>query len=89
MEKFQRIIYGVAGASLLKMKNNRSPGDDDIAIESIKEGDEALKYAIRKLFYFCLTTPSQWHNALIVIIHKKGDITDLKNYRSISQLSHI
>ena len=52
--------------------------EDDIAIESIKEGGEALIKAILNIFNtFVLngTTPAQWHNAIIVIMHKKGNIT--------------
>ena len=74
------------------MKNNKSPGDDDITIEYIKKGGSTLLYIIQKLFNACLlkdTTPSQWTNAVIVIMHKKGDITDLRNYRPISLLSHV
>lgn len=47
---------------------------------------------ICKLFNTCLikgTTPSQWDRAVIIILHKKGNITDLKNYRPISLLSHV
>ena len=77
--------------ALAEIKNNKSPGEDEIVIEAIKEGGASLKSLIQKMFNACLTrgiTPSQWHNAIITIMHKKGDITDLKNYRPISLLSH-
>lgn len=78
-------------AALLAMKNGKAPGDDQIVIEAIKAGGEAIKRALSKLFTECLrrgTTPSQWNNAVIVIMHKKGDISNLSNYRPISLLSH-
>ncbi|KAH1025172.1 hypothetical protein HUJ05_009950 [Dendroctonus ponderosae] len=64
------------------MKINKSPGDYDITIEYIKEGGSTLLVVVQKLFNACLlkgTTPSQWTNAVIIIMHKKGDVTDLRN----------
>jgi len=78
-------------AALNEMKNKKSPGDDDIPIEAIKEGGETLLSAITTLFIKCLEQeqiPKAWENAVIILIHKKGDITKLENYRPslLSQL---
>lgn len=78
--------------SMSEMKNNKAPGEDDIVIEAVREGGEQLLKAITKLFNKCLmetTTPTNWNNAIIIIMHKKGNIADLKNYRPISLLSHL
>src|ERR1700761_844966 len=78
-------------AALNEMKNKKAPGDDDIPIEAIKEGGETLLSAITTLFIKCLEQeqiPKAWENAVIILIHKKGDITKLENYRPslLSQL---
>lgn len=78
--------------ALAEMKNNKSPGDDGIAIESIKQGGNTLLHAIKTLFNTCLeegVIPSKWNNASTVVLYKKGDITKLENYRPISLLPHI
>lgn len=67
---------------------NKSPGDDEIFIESIKFRRKTLMAALRMLFNLCFvkgTTPSQWD----VLIHKKGDITCLGNHRLINLLSQV
>lgn len=79
-------------AALKSMKNNKAPGEDGLVIESIKNGGQNIIKALKILFNKCLLegiTPSQWENAQIIILHKKGDNTDLENYRPISLLSHI
>ena len=66
------------------MKNGKAPGEDGIVIEAVKEGGEILLKAITVLFNKCLieaTTPTEWNNAIIVIMHKKGNIADLNDYR--------
>lgn len=84
-------VHEIRGA-IREMKNNKSPGNDGIVIEAIKlAGRETLR-ALARLFNKCLieaTTPTQWSNAEVILLHKKGDITDLSNYRPISLLSHV
>lgn len=78
--------------SIAEMKNNKSPGDDEVVIEAIKLGGAKLLESLKVLFNECLIqgkTPHKWNNANITLIHKKGDITNLANYRPISLLSHM
>ncbi|XP_050465081.1 uncharacterized protein LOC126858648 [Cataglyphis hispanica] len=78
--------------TLASMKNNRAPGEDQIIIEAIKVSGKSMMCALQKLFNACISkgiTPTQWNNAVIILIHKKGDIANLTNYRPISLLSHI
>lgn len=74
------------------MKNNKTPGEDGIVSEMIKLGGRCVIKTLRTLYNACLfggSTPEKWNNAVMIILHKKGDITDIGNYRPISLLSNI
>jgi hypothetical protein len=78
--------------ALNSMKNKKAPGPDEIVIEAIKHGGENLQTALTVLLNRCLdeqTIPDDWNNAVITLIHKKGDQKRLENYRPISLLSHL
>ena len=73
------------------MHRYAAPGPDDIIIEYIKMGGPKLLGYLEKLFNDCLDKgeiPQAWKNADVIILHKKGDKEDIKNYRPISLLSH-
>ena len=77
-------------AAVTEMKNKKSPGENGVPIEAIKFGGNTLLRAITTLFNNCLELgkiPEAWENAVIILLHKKGDITKLENYRPISLLS--
>lgn len=91
-EEIPEITSSEISAAMKEMKNNKSADEDGIAIETIKEGGTTILKVLRTLFNKCLEegkTPSKWDNASIILLYKKGDITNLSNYRSISLLSHI
>lgn len=84
-------IEEIRGA-LSKMKNNKAPGEDEVTVEAIKVGGPLLLQKIRTLFNLCLqnsTVPQKWQEASTILLHKKGDKTDLENYRPITLLSHL
>lgn len=91
-ETMPTIIEGEVLKSLSEMKNNRAPGEDNVVVEAIRLGGKEILKAVTKLFNKCLeegTTPQMWNNAIIVIMHKKGSIANLQNYRPISLLTHL
>ena len=64
-----------------QLKRNTAPGED--------EKEEIITPRLANLFTECLKQgkmPTNWHNAIIILLTKTGDQKDLGNYRSISQL---
>ncbi|XP_045460954.1 uncharacterized protein LOC123671253 [Harmonia axyridis] len=78
--------------ALRKTKNNKAPGEDCVVADAVKIGGHCLLRKIARLFNLCLfnsTIPEKWYNAIVILIHKKGDSAELENYRPISLLSHL
>ena len=76
---------------LKEMSKNKAPGPDEITSDVISLGGESLLEYLTKTYNHILKTktiPSTWEEAKIIIIYKKGDPGDIKNYRPISLLSH-
>lgn len=51
-------------------------GDGGTVVKAVKIGGNRLLEKIRKLFNSCLRqgeSPTRWHNALTILVHKKGD----------------
>lgn len=73
-------------------KANKSTGKDDI--EAVKIGGYRLLEEIKELFNNFVRlqqrgSPTRWYNALTILLHKKGDLTDPENFRPISLLDHL
>lgn len=78
--------------ALKQMKNGKCPGEDRITTEMLKFGGNILEGYIKKLFNQCLcegTIPKCWLEAEVILLYKKGDSTNIENYRPISLLSHL
>lgn len=71
------------------MSRGKAGGEDGLTIDLIKDAGQIIWNKLARLFTRCLesqTVPVAWKNAMVVLLHKKGDIKDLKNYRPISLL---
>ncbi|KAH1026597.1 hypothetical protein HUJ05_000237 [Dendroctonus ponderosae] len=78
--------------ALHEMKNNKSPGEDGVVVEAMKLAGTKFLQALVKIFNKCIIeaiTRTQSHTAVMILLHKKGETTGLKNYRPISLLSNI
>ena len=61
-----------------QMKNNKAPGEDKIEIDLVKLTGEEICTHLARLFTSCLNkrqVPVTWNNAIITLLHKKGDAT--------------
>lgn len=79
-------------AALKQMKNKRAPGEDGVTIDMIKMGGDKLLDIVKLLLDKCIEegkVPDTWNNAEVILLHKKGDITNIENYRPISLLTHL
>ena len=73
------------------MKDNKAPGIDDISSDVYKEGGTEVIEQLTGLYNQILKEkklPQSWKEAKIILLYKKGDKADIKNYRPISLLSH-
>lgn len=78
--------------ALLKLKNNKSPGLDQILNEMVKNSDYPIQECIINLFNKIFTIgiyPDCWAAGCITNIHKKGSFLDPQNYRSITITSSL
>jgi hypothetical protein len=79
-------------AALNSIKNDRAPGSDFITAEMLKICNDEVLEKFRSQFNKILQTevvPVEWLESTIVVVHKKGDKTNISNYRPISKTSHI
>lgn len=74
------------------MKNRKAPEEDHITSEMLKMADETTLKVMKILLNKCLVngkTPKTWQNAEVILLLKKGDNTNVENYRPINLLSHL
>ena len=63
-------------ASIKRLKRSKAPGEDNITGGIIQDGGDAMIQILTYLFNTYLhhqQVPKAWKNALVVLIHKKGN----------------
>ncbi|MFH4978111.1 hypothetical protein AB6A40_004820 [Gnathostoma spinigerum] len=78
--------------ALKEMPTGKIPGKDDISVEVLYAGGYTLWRALAKQFTAYMAqckVPSDWKSSKTILLYKKGDREDFKNYRPICLLSTI
>ena len=77
--------------TLKSLKKGKAPGIDNITSDILKLGGKEVIKALKTIFNEILESqeiPETWREAKMIILHKKGERRDIKNYRPVSLLSH-
>ena len=77
---------------ILKMNIKKSTGPDGFSPKILKLSAPPVATPLSTLFNYCIRTntlPNDWKMSNVTSIHKKGDVSDKKYYRSVSVLSAI
>lgn len=74
------------------MKKGKASGMDHLTVYILRMGGESVIHVLTKLFNRTMKLeeiPTQWNESKVIILFKKGDVKDIKNYRPISLLPHV
>jgi hypothetical protein len=75
---------------LKKLKNNNAPGEDGLNLDLFKYAGKLFDRLFLKFLntvWYEGTIPESWQQAIVIPVHKKGDINNQENYRGISLLN--
>ena len=77
-------------SAISKLKTGKSPDSNGIRAEVIKACDDERREMMRQIFNEIIKrnnfTLDEWKKVKIKVIHKKGDVEDVSNYRPICSL---
>lgn len=91
-EEIPEITNSEIRMALSQLKNNKCAGEDRITAEMLKIGGRKIEQILKILFNKIVDEgkiPQDWYNSEVILIFKKGDNTNIENYRPISILSHL
>ena len=77
-------------SAISKLKKGKSPDSNGIRAEDIEACDDETREMVRQIFNEIKKrnefTPEDWKKVTIKVIHKKGDVENVSNYRPICSL---
>ncbi|CAJ1057678.1 hypothetical protein Bbelb_159660 [Xyrichtys novacula] len=76
--------------AIKSLKNNKTPGPDEVTTELLKHGQEVVVEGLKHLFnriWHAEEFPANWRRGVIVTLPKKGNLADCNNWRRITLLS--
>lgn len=82
----EEISLDEVSQALNKTKNGKAAGPDDLAPELLKKGGQIIINWLKNIYtqaWETETIPEEWEQNIIAPIYKKGDTTDVGNYRTI------
>ena len=74
------------------IQESKAPGPDNITIDLIDAAGDIINDKLATLCNECLIqskVPEIWNEAIIILLHKKGDQKNISNYRPICLLNNI
>ncbi len=90
-KEIPKILKTEIERAIAQLKKSKTPGIDKIENETIKNFKDTLIKPLTVIFNKILEEekiPTQWNLAEIILLHKKGDRREIKNYRPISLISN-
>ena len=72
------------------LKLGKAAGHDDLVNEALKNAPTVFHHQLTTLFNRVLEqsqVPKAWNRGRVVLVHKKGDTTDVNNYRPLTVLT--
>ena len=86
------ILQSEVSQAIHRLKPGKSPGDDMVRNISLTHGGDIIVETLTKLYNKCLRKRSvakSWMKAVVILIHKKEDTTEVSNYGPISLISSL
>ena len=86
----QEITADEVQKAVTNFKPGKACGLDNVLAEMLKAGGQEVILFMTKLFHTIFYKgiyPSEWAKAIIIPIHKKGNMHSVDNYRGVSLLS--